>query len=204
MHLILRMHFLTWQIRFAAVVALSTGIFLPTLAQDVNTIRLSPEDATRGFNGAQHNFDFLAPGAEGDKYQTAGFFGQRLRPYLAGNPEALASLDRYRRQKTIYLIDRLVAVSSFGVYGQQIFAHGDPQYFNNNQKVALGVFATSVLATVFINRNTNSYLQRAVKMYNESPDGTGGAFWQRLRPTFIGLGAAPTGQPLLALRWTVR
>ncbi|MBF9238450.1 hypothetical protein I2I05_13675 [Hymenobacter sp. BT683] len=195
--------FLQQRLRVVAVVALSSSIFSAAQAQNAPaTIRLSPEDATRGLNGHQHNFDFLAPGVEGYNYQTAGFFGQRLRPYLASNAESVAYLDKYRRQKTIFLIDRLVAVGSFGVYGQQIFANGEAQYFNNTQKVAIGIFATSVLATVFINRNTNTHLQRAVTAYN-----TGRAqirLLPRLRPTSIGLGTAPTGQPLLALRWTVR
>jgi hypothetical protein len=175
----------------------------PALAQQAPaTIRLEPTDAERGLNGHQHNFDFLAPGASGDSYQTAGFFGQKLRPFLAGNAEAVAYLDKYKRQKTIFLVDRLVALGSFGVYGQQIFAGGDPQYFNSTQKVALGVFAASVLATVFINRNTNTHLQRAVKAYND--DLAHGGVWPRLRPSSVGIGMAPTGQPQLALRWALR
>ena len=166
------------------------------------TIRLLPEDAERGLNGPQHNFDFLPPGVMGDNYQSAGFFGQKLRPYLAGNAQALAHLDNYRRQKTIFLIDRLVAVGAFGLYGQQILARDERQYFNSTQQVAIGIFAASVLATVFINRNTNSHLQRAVKSFNG--DVAQGGVWPRLRPATIGLGAAPTGQPLLALRWALR
>jgi hypothetical protein len=194
---------LRWWLRGAAMVALSVCLSAAALAQQAPTIiRLSPDDAERGLNGPQHNFDFLAPGVTGDNYQTAGFFGQKLRPYLASNPEALAHLDNYRRQKTLFLIDRIVAVGAFGLYGQQILARDERQYFNNTQKVALGVFATSMLATVFINRNTNSHLRKAVNCCN-----TGlaqGGMWFRLRPAAIGFGAAPTGQPLLALRWALR
>ena len=152
--------------------------------------------------GPQHNFDFLAPGASGDNYQTAGFFGQKLRPYLAGNPEALAHLNEYRRQKTFFLIDRLVAVGSFGLYGQQILAHGDRVYFKSTQQVANGIFATTLVASIFINRNTNSHLQRAVKSFNHNM--AQGGTWQRLQPAAIGFAAAPTGQPLLSLRWALR
>jgi hypothetical protein len=167
MHKNSRLYRLPWRLRGTATVALSLCFFASAQAQQAPaTIRLSPEDEVRGLNGHQHNFDFLAPGASGNSYQTAGFFGQRLRPYLGGNTQALAYLDKYRRQKTLFLVDRLVAVGAFGLYGQQIFAHGEAQYFNNTQKVAIGVFATSVLATVFINRNTNTYLQRAVTTYN--------------------------------------
>ena len=182
------------------------NLLSPTLAQLApSPIRLLPEDAARGLNGPQHNFDFLPPGVSGDNsdnYKTAGFFGQKLRPYLAGHPEALAHLDDYRRQKTFFLIDRIVAVSAFGLYGQQILARSDRQYFNDIQKVTIGVFATSVLATVFINRNTNAHLQRAVGSFNA---GAGrGAVWPRMRPSGVGLGQAATGEPVLALRWAMR
>jgi hypothetical protein len=193
-----------WRVRGAAATALVLSLFAPALAQQAPaTIRLHPEDAERGLNGPQHNFEFLPPGVGGEDYKSAGFFGQKLRPYLAGNADALASLDQYRRQKTIFLADRLVALGSFGLWGQQILIGDERQYFNNTQKVALGVFATSLLATVFINRNTNNYLKRAVQTYNDDPPAHG-ALWPRLRPSSVGLGAAPTGQPLLALRWDVR
>jgi len=193
-----------WCLRSLATIILSISLLVPVLAQkDSAPIRLLPEDAQRGLNGPQHNFDFLAPGAKEGEYQTAGFFGQNLRPYLAGNPEALDLLNNYRRQKTLYLVDRLVAVGAFGFYGQQILAHGNErQYFNTNQQAAIGVFAVSVLATAFINRNTNSHLLRAVKTYNGNLAQDG--LWPRLRPTAVGLGATLTGQPLLALRWVVR
>ena len=193
-----------WRLRGLATLALTISLLVPASAQQAPSgIRLLPEDAQRGLNGPQHNFDFLAPGAKEGEYQTAGFFGQKLRPYLAGSPEALDLLNDYRRQKTLYLIDRLVAVGAFGFYGQQILAHGNErQYFNSNQQAAIGVFAVSVLATAFISRNTNSHLLRAVKNYNG--DLAQGGWWPRLRPTAVGLGASPTGQPLLALRWAVR
>lgn len=162
-------------------------------------IRLLPEDAERGLNGPQHNFDFLPSGASDGQYQTAGFFGQKLRPYLADNPDALAHLNDYRRQKTLFLIDRLAAVGAMGVYGLQIFIHGERQYDNPVQRVAIGVFTSSVLATIFINRNTNTHLLRAVAAYNAGP-GLGGA-WRR--PT-MGVAVSPTGRPLLVLRWALR
>lgn len=195
-----------WQqraLRLAASAVLAGGTLAPALAQKAPaTIRLLPEDAERGLHGPQHNFDFLAPGATGNDYRSAGFFGQKLQPYLTGNAEALAHLGQYRRQKTIFLIDKLVSVGSFGLYGQQILSGDNYQYFNPTQRVALGIFAASILATVFINTNTNTYLQRAVNSYNASV--AHGGLWPRLRPAGIGLGAAPTGQPQLALRWVVR
>ena len=194
-----------WCLRGLATIALIISLLSPVLAQQQSApIRLLPEDAQRGFNGPQHNFEFLAPGTSGNNYQSAGFFGQKLRPYLTNNPDALAHLNDYRRQKTLFLIDRLVAVGAFGVYGQQILAHSDRQYFNTNQQAAIGVFAVSVLATAIINRNTNSHLLQAISSYNGNVVQNNSDLWQRLQPTTVGLGATPTGQPLLALRWAVR
>ncbi|GAA4046199.1 hypothetical protein GCM10022409_35350 [Hymenobacter glaciei] len=173
--------------------------------EDTSTIRLLPEDAQRGLNGHQQNFYFLPPGVTGENYVNAGFFGQKLRPLLVGNQDALDQLDLYKHKKTQFLVDRIVAVASFGVYGQQIFAHGDRRYFDGaTQQVALGVFAASVLSTLFINRNTNSYFQRAVGAYNGTNHRGHGSLWPRLRPDGIEVGQVRTGQPTLGLRWAVR
>jgi hypothetical protein len=167
------------------------------------TIRLLPEDAQRKQNGNQHNFYFLPPGVTGENYQNAGFFGQKLRPYLAGNEEALTNLNYYRRQKTLFLIDRVMAVGALGVYGQQVFEKDKfPQYFSDVQKVAAGVFVTSLLATIFINNNTNQHFQRAVASYNASK--SQGTLWHRLQPAGVGVGSTMLGQPTLALRWKLR
>lgn len=179
-------------------------VFSATHAQLAPTIlRLSPEDQGRSLNGAQKNFYFAPQGST--DYQNAGFFGQRLRPYLAGNAQALDHLNSYRRQKWLFLAERLTFVGSLGFYGQQVLAgEGDQRYFSNPQKVALGVAAASLLANVFINRNTNSHFQRALEAHNAGmPSAHRGAF-QRFAPAGVGLTAAPTGQPQLALRWSLR
>lgn len=164
------------------------------------TIRLLPEDQERGQYGHQHNFYFLPPGKTGEDYQNAGFFGGRLRPYLAGNTAALTELDNYKRQKTLYLVDKALLVGAVGLYGSQVFSHGDPVYFNGAQQAAAGVAAVSLLATLFINRHTNEHLKQAVDTYNTTLPGTHGTMWPKLRPTSVGV-AALNGQPGLALRW---
>lgn len=195
--------------RAGLVLAVTSFSLAPALAQQATeapaTIRLLPEDAQRGLNGHQQNFYFLPPGATGENYVNAGFFGQKLRPLLAGNEEALGQLDLYKSQKTQFLIDRIVAVGAFGLYGQQIFAHGDRRYFDGaTQQIAAGVFVASLVATLFINRNTNSYFQRAVGAYNGTNHSGHGAVWPRLRPAGVELGQARSGQPTLGLRWAVR
>lgn len=182
----------------------ATGSVTTACAQaKPTTIRLSPEDQERGQYGAQRNFFFLPPGQTGeDNYLSAGFFGQKLRPYLKSSTTALTELDKYSRQKTLYLIDRGVLVSSVIVYGSQVFGHGDAQYLSGTQQVAIGAAAISLVATLFINRQTNNYLKQAVDNYNtDSPGTRHGALWQRLRPVGVGLGATAQGQATLALRW---
>lgn len=191
--------------RWLAALSLTVGLVLarPALAQQgaPTTIRLSPEDEARGQYGPQRNFYFLPPGKTGeDNYQSAGFFGAKLRPYLAGHAQALQQLDKYKTQKTLYLADRALLIGSAVLYGSQVFGHGDAQFASSTQLVAGGLFVTSLVATLFINRHTNEYLQQAVDDYNTDPPSRHGTVWPRLRPAGVGV-AAPGGHPVLALRW---
>lgn len=166
------------------------------------TIRLQPEDLERGQYGPQHNFFFLPPGITGENYVSAGFFGQKLRPYLGNNQDALAALNDYKRQKTLYLIDRLVLVGSAATYAvQALNGSGDTRYTSPGQLVAGGLLVTSLVATLFINRHTNEHLQQAVDAYNSDLPASRRGSLRTLRPATYGLGVSPTGQPVLALGW---
>lgn len=198
---------LGWAGRVLLVVGLGSGAGAARAQEAAPaTIRLQPEDLERGLNGQQRNFYFLPPGASGEQYQNAGFFGQKLRPYLAGNPEAVDNLNDYRRQKTLFLLERVVFVSAVALYGQQVLAADNKQqYFNSTQQVAIGVVATSLVANIFINRNTNRHLQHAVDAYNADVDGKGrGSLWHRARPANLALNCTRTGRPLFTLRWCLR
>ena len=196
----------------AALCDRHTAFFLPFLlffgtahaqtgASHKPLITLSPEDKNRGLNGGQSNFYFSLDNS--NDYQNAGFFGQRLRPYLAGNAEALDYLNSYRRQKTLLIGERLVFVGSIAFYGQQVLAGDKQTYFNDKQKVAVGVAAASLLANVFISRNTNHHFQRAVEEYNSELPTSYHNLLRRLSPTSVGL-MAPTGHPQLAMSWSLR
>lgn len=183
------------------------GLVLSAHAQQASTIiQLAPEDKERGLNGVQKNFYFTTgAGTTEAEYKSAGFFGQHLRPYLAGNQEALDNLNSYRRQKWLFIAERLTFVGAVGVYGQQVLALDEKQqYFNTTQQAAIGVAAFSLLSNIFISRNTNSHFQRAVEAHNAGmPAARTGALYQ-LRPSAVGLAASRTGQPMLALRWNLR
>ena len=188
------------------VAACFAGAVAPAQAQQKApaTIRLSPEDLERGLGGSQGNFFFLPPGvaASEDNYQSAGFFGQKLRPYLKSSPTAVSELAKYSRQKTLFLVDRGLILGSVVVYATQVFGHGDAQYFNSTQQVAAGMVVVSLLATLFINRHTNDYLKQAVDTYNaDLPGAKRGAIWPKLKPTGWGVAATAQGQPVVGLRW---
>jgi hypothetical protein len=189
---------------FLLPLLLSFGMVHAQQAPTTPLIRLSPEDTDRAENGAQKNFYFTTESKPNPEYQSAGFFGQGLRPYLAGNEEATASLNRYRRQKWLFLTERLVFVSAVGVYAQQVLAPaGEQQYFSNPQKVAIGVAAFSLLSNVLITRNTNTHFQRAVGAYNAGQSSARTGVLQRLAPSAVGLTALGS-HPQLALRWSLR
>jgi hypothetical protein len=175
-------------------------------ANEAPYIRLSPEDQARGSNGAQRNFFFTTgESTREEDYKNAGFFGQRLRPYLAGNQEALSNLNSYRVQKWLYLGERLTFVGAVAFYSQQVLAgDGDQQYFQNTQKAAIGVAAVSLLSNIFITRHTNERFQRAVEAHNAGLSSAHNGGLNRFAPSAVGLAAAPGGYPLLALRWNVR
>jgi hypothetical protein len=167
------------------------------------TIRLAPEDLERGRYGSQSRFFFLPPGKTGeDNYQSAGFFGQKLRPYISSSPTAVAELNNYSRQKTLYLIDKGLLVGSVILYASQVFREDEAQYFTTTQQVAAGAAVVSLVATLFINRHTNEYFKQAVDNYNSDlPAGRRGALWPRLRPSGLGVATTTQGTPVLALRW---
>lgn len=162
-------------------------------------VRLAPEDADRGLNGVQKNFWFRT--SDDGQYQNAGTFGQHLRPYLT-DAQAIASLDRYRRQRWLHIGERAVFVASLGVYAQQVFSADKPQYFNNTQKAMLGTAVVSLIANSFITRHTNQHFIRAVEAQNGSLPSARRTGWQQLRPTTLGL-TALAGRPQLALGWTL-
>ena len=93
-------------------------------------------------------------------------------------------------------------MGSLATYGIKVFEKNKfPQYDSQPQLVAGGAFVASLLATIFINRNTNHHFQRAVEP--TMPAKARVACGRGLRPSDVGLGAVQ-GQPTLALSWNLR
>ncbi|WP_162910843.1 hypothetical protein [Hymenobacter oligotrophus] len=191
--------------RFALSLPLALGLAGVAHAQapkkPVQYIKLSPEDQDRGLNGRQKNFWFATGNTE--DYQNAGFFGQRLRPCVAHDAEALASLNRYRRQKWMLLGERAVFMGAAGVYAQQVLSGDEQQYFNNTQKVAIGVAIGSLLSNALITHRTNEHFIRAVEAHNATLPSARRMGFMQVKPDVLGV-TAPTGRPQLLVGWTLR
>ncbi|RTQ53249.1 hypothetical protein EJV47_00470 [Hymenobacter gummosus] len=185
-----------------ALVSAAPALAQQPAAKPSNTpdIRLAPEDQDRGLNGVQKNFWFRTD--ESGEYKNAGFFGQRLRPYLT-DQEAISNLDAYRRQRWLHLSERLVFVGAAGVYAQQVLATDKPQYFSNVQKAAIGVAVVSLLSNTFITRHTNQHFMRAVEAQNATLPAARRMGLDRVKPDLLGV-TAPTGRPQLLVGWTLR
>ncbi len=161
---------------------------VPTAVQP-RWVDLSPPDWRRGKNGWQTNFTYFVGTSQ--EPRNAGFFGQRLRRELTDlgglTPEAEAALNRYRRQKKLFLTERFVFVSTLIVAGADIIRN-DYSYFENSEIIIGSVALASLISNFWISRNTNSHLQRAVMEYQgglipQAPRG-----WApHLRPAFGGV-----------------
>lgn len=204
----------TGQVAAAALLLLSNLWARPAAAQltqieqvpaavQPRWIDLAGEEWARGRNGRQSNFDYFV-GLDREP-RNAGFFGQRLRREMTAlgglTPETEAALDRYRRQKKLFLTERIVFVSTVIIAGADI-VRTDYSYFENSELVIGAVAALSLLSNVWISRNTNSHLQRAVKEYQGAmfPQGPGGRTidW---RPSFGGLTPQRGGGVGLVVGW---
>ncbi|WP_345222319.1 hypothetical protein [Hymenobacter koreensis] len=162
---------------------------------------MAPEDAERGLNGVQKNFWFSTGSSQ--EFQSAGFFGQRLRPYVSDDAQALESLNNYRRQKWLFLGERFVFLGAAGLYSQQVLAGDERQYFNTTQKIAIGLAVGSLLSNALITRNTNRHLQRAVDAHNATLPAARRMGLDRAMPNMLGV-TAPTGRPQLLVGWSLR
>jgi hypothetical protein len=202
-------------VRLAAALLLIWGVAHPAAAQHVGAnevpvnlqnrwIDLSAEDWQRGKNGRQANFDFTI--GRDSTLRNAGFFGQRLRRSLlelgAVPPETEAALNRYRRQKWLFLGERIVFGTTMIAAGADILIN---QYaFGTSEIILTSVAVTSLITNIWVSRNTNSHLQRAVMEYQgalfpQKPTG-----WRpNLRPAFGGLTPQRGGGVGVAIGWNL-
>ncbi len=186
------------------VVAQDTPVGLVPAAVQARWIDLEASDWQRGKNGRQTNFAYYL--GTDPTARNAGFFGQRLRREMTAlgtlTPDAEAALNRYRRQKKLFLAERIVFATTLVVAGADIIRN-DYSYFENSELIIGGVAAVSLLSNIWISRNTNTHFQRAVKEYQgalfpQRPMGGGRPSW---RPAFGGLGPQRRGGVGVVVGW---
>ncbi len=193
---------LMWLLALPATAQLTTIDQVPTAVQP-RWIDLPAEEWARGYNGRQSNFDYLL--GTDPNLHNAGFFGQRLRREMtqlgALTPEVELALNRYRRQKKLFLGERVLFVGTIIVAGADI-VRNDYSYFNNSEIILSGVAVATLLSNFIISRNTNGHLQRAVKEYQGGlmPQAPRGAV-ERLRPSFGGVMPQRGGGVGLVVGW---
>lgn len=167
-------------------------------------LKLTADGETRGNGGPTRNFYYYVGASQQEK--NAGFFGQHLRKDVRSSPEALVHLNKYRNYKIGYLAERAVFVSSVALYANEVLSGDDYIYFNDRQKVLIGVAAGSLLVNVLIVRKTNTHIRRAINEYNAFATMQNQSGFWRWQPDNWGLGAVSGGKvhPGLTLHWHLR
>ncbi|MBK0401367.1 hypothetical protein I5M27_00115 [Adhaeribacter sp. BT258] len=167
-------------------------------------ISRTAEDVQRGNGGPTRNFYYYLGADQREK--NAGFFGQHLRKDIAASPEALQELNKYRNYKIGYLAERAVFVSAVILYANEVLQDEGYVYFNDRQKVYLGIAAGSLLVNVLILRNTNQHMLRAIDEYNAFATINNNSGFYKLKPSGFGFGTFYNRKvvPGLTLNWQLR
>ncbi|MFC5268994.1 hypothetical protein [Adhaeribacter terreus] len=167
-------------------------------------ISRTAEDVQRGNGGPTRNFYYYL-GAD-QRERNAGFFGQHIRKDVAASPEALKELDKYRNYKIGYLVERTVFVSSVILYANEVLQDEGYVYFNDRQKVYLGIAAGSLLVNVLILRNTNQHMLRAIDEYNAFATIKNNSSFHKFKPSGFGFGTFYDRKvvPGITLNWQLR
>lgn len=165
-------------------------------------IDLPAEEWARGKNGHQTNFDYTL-GADPTP-RNAGFFGQRLRREMTAlgalTPEAEAALNRYRRQRTLFLSERILFGVTLIAAGAAFIA--TDYKWDTPEYILGGIAAFSLLSNVLVTRNTNTHLKRAVMEYQGALIGQKPTGWRpHLRPDFGAVAPRRGGGMGVAVGW---
>ncbi len=164
-------------------------------------IRLSPQDEARGNGGPNRNYYYYLGANQQEK--NAGFFGQKLRKDLSPSPDAIKELNKFRNYKIAYVAERLVFISAIALYANEVLSGDGYSYFNNRQKVYAGLALGSLLVNVYVVRNTDQHMQRAIKEYNAFAIMENQSGFLKLKPDTWSVGARFNREiiPALTLQW---
>ena len=167
-------------------------------------IKLTVEDEMRGNSGLNKNFYYYLGASQQEK--NAGFFGQHLREDIKSSPDALVHLTKYRNYRIGYLAERTVFVTSVVLYAGEVLSGEGYTYFNDRQKVYIGVALGSLLVNALIVRKTNVHIRRAIDEYNAFATMQNQSGFHKLRPDNWSLGAVYNRRvvPGLTFQWNLR
>ena len=167
-------------------------------------IKLTAADENRYFGGPVVNFYYYLGANQQEK--NAGFFGQHLRKDISYSPEALVQLNKYRNYKIAYLAERTVFVTTIILYAGQVLSGDNFTYFNDKQKVLIGVAAGSLLVNVLLARKTNEKMRRAIGEYNGFATLQNNSGYYKFKPDNWSFGTVYDRKmiPGLTLQWNLR
>lgn len=169
-------------------------------------ISLSSIDNLLGERKADRTFNYYL-GAD-QRERKAGFFGQHIRKDMAASSEALKELDKYRNYKIANLAERAVFVTSVILYANEVLSDDNYTYFNDKQKVYLGVAAGSLLVHIIVRRKSYLHMVRAIDEYNAfaTIENQSSFNFNKLKPSGFGFGTVYDQKvvPGLTLHWKLR
>ncbi|KAA9333806.1 hypothetical protein [Adhaeribacter soli] len=168
------------------------------------TVSLTVEDMQRG-NGGMHSNFYYYVGAD-QRERNAGFFGQHLKKDIQASPDALKELEKYRNYKIAYLAERVVFVGAVALYMSQVWSGDDAVYFNDTQKLAVGLAGGSLILNIILSRKTNQHMYRAIDEYNAFATMQNNTGFYKLKPDNWSLGAVYDKKvvPGITLQWNLR
>ena len=166
-------------------------------------IDLDATDWPRGTHGWQTNFTYYV-GLDPAPHN-AGFFGQRLRRDLTAMgglaPDVTLALNRYRRQKSLFLVERFLFVGTLMVSGADLI-NVNHSLFPRSEAAFVGLAFASLVSNFWISRHSNAHLQRAVMDYQGSLIPQKSAGWApHLRPAFGGVAPQRGGGVGVVVGW---
>lgn len=170
------------------------------------TVSLSEIDDFLGGRRKPYSNYYYYLGAD-QRERKAGFFGQHLRKDIAASPEALKELDKYKNYKFLHLVERGVFISGIIFYMSEVFHDTGRTYFNDKQKMAIGIIGGSLLVNILMRDKVDFYMHRAIDEYNAfaTMHNNSSGFY-KLKPDNWSLGATDGRKvlPGFSLQWNLR
>jgi len=134
---------------------------------------------------------FRERGSE-ENYQDIGFFGSKLKPYYAGNEQALKSFKKYRLNAYATHSTSLIGAASL-VYFVGSFTPSTPDQvgFRSDRWISLGITALSTGVYFLTIKKKQYHLYQSVKHHNQSIQKPSSNVLESVLPSKFGFNALP-------------